>query len=97
MLTNREVVKRITHWARNPRANVPVCYHNESHGRLKAQLWGYKMPYFLKPDPERPGKYLPDYRNGHFYENLQVILVCAKCDFKLLPHNLPQTAFRKIA
>lgn len=36
MLTNREVVKRINRWAKKPRARVPVCGHNESHGRLKA-------------------------------------------------------------
>ncbi len=36
MLTNREVIKRINRWANKPRTQVPVCYHNESHGRLKA-------------------------------------------------------------
>jgi len=68
MLTNREVVKRINHWVKKPRANVPVCYHNESHGRLKAiQL------------------------NG------DVLLSCTKCSFKLLPRDLPETAFTKVA
>ncbi len=95
MLINREVVKRINRWVRKPRAKAPVCYHNKSHGRLKAQLWSYKIPNFLKPDPEHRGKWKPDYRRGYFYENVQVILVCTKCDFKLLPDNLPETAFRK--
>ena len=36
MLTNREVVKRINNWVSKPKANVPVCYHDKSHGRLKA-------------------------------------------------------------
>jgi len=38
MLTNREVVKRINHWAKKPKAHAPVCLHYESHGRLKAIL-----------------------------------------------------------
>jgi len=38
MLTNREVVERINRWTKRPRAHVPVCYHNESHGRLRAVL-----------------------------------------------------------
>ena len=38
MLTNREVVKRINRWVRKPSARVPVCHHNESHGRLKAVI-----------------------------------------------------------
>ena len=67
MLTNREVVKRINHWAKKPRANASVCFHNESHGRLKAtQLNGI------------------------------VLLSCTKCSFKLLPYDLPETAFRKV-
>ena len=97
MLTNREVAKRINHWAKKPRSKAPVCYHNESHGRLKAQLWANKLPYFLKPDHEHPGKWKPDYRHGCFYENVQVLLVCPKCSFKLLPHDLPESAFRKAA
>lgn len=38
MITNREMVKRINHWAKKPRAKVPVCYHNEYHGRLRAVI-----------------------------------------------------------
>ncbi len=36
MLTNRQMVDRINRWAKKPRAKVPICWHNNSHGRLKA-------------------------------------------------------------
>jgi len=37
-LTSREIVRRINRWAKKPGANVPVCYHHESHGRLRARM-----------------------------------------------------------
>lgn len=68
MLKDRELVKRINYWTKKPKAKVPICYHNSSHGRLKAiQLKG------------------------------SIVLSCTKCSFKLMPWDLPKSAFRKAA
>lgn len=97
VLTSREVVKRINRWTRKPKANVPVCRHNESHGRLKAELWGYKIPFMLKPDLKKPGRWKADWKCGFFFTNAEVLMVCTKCSFKLLSRDIPGTAFRKTA
>lgn len=96
MLTNREVVRRINRWAKKPRAKVPVCYHNGSHGRLKAVILTTEWPVALKPDPKNPNHWVVDRKFGTF-PNDEVVMACTQCNFKLLPHDLPETAFRKVA